>query len=172
MSAASPGTGTIGHIALSVLNKMAGINIAHIPFSGVAPALTAVASGDVQAGMIDYQVSRSMIDSGLVRSIASTGARRGVCGSHVPTVAEQGLPNFKIFGWHTVLAPKGTPENVLALWSKEINRLLADAEFRRQLSDAGVVPRESSSPQEAAVFLREEVQRWATFLNDAGLKRE
>jgi tripartite-type tricarboxylate transporter receptor subunit TctC len=172
MSASSPGTGTIGHISIAVLNKMAGIDIAHIPFNGVAPALAAIASGDVQAGVIDYQVARGMIDGGQVRTIASTGARRGVCGSQVPTVAEQGLPNYKLFGWHTVLAPKDTPENVVTSWSTEINRVLADADVRRQLSDAGVVPRESSSPQESAAFLREEVRRWATFLNDAGLKRE
>src|ERR1043166_8278199 len=108
---ASSGSGSTSHLAGEMLKLMAHIDMVHVPYKGVAPAITDVIAGQVQLQFIDVSVVVNHIKSGRVHAIAWTGAKRGPAFPALPTVAESGYPGFDVTGWYGILAPAGTPKD-------------------------------------------------------------
>lgn len=164
---ASWGNGSTSQIAFEQLKQSTGINLVHVPFQGAAPAITAVASGNVEAFIVPLSVARPQAASGRVKLLAVTSAKREDSAPEVPTATEQGVP-VVISGWHVLAAPSATPPRVVVALNKALNTVTARADVREKLLKAGVQPA-ASTPDEAQAMVRAEHQRWGEVAKRAGI---
>ena len=167
----SSGIGTGPHLAAALLANMAKIELTHVPYKGVAPAITDVLAGQIQ--MIASTVSSAMpqIQSGKLKPIAVTTLKRSVALPNVPTVAESGVAGYEATAWSMLMAPAGTPRALMARIHDSTVRVLDNADVRKRFAaDGGEAT--SSTSEQAAKFLREEIQRWAKVIKDAGVQGE
>lgn len=165
---ASAGVGTGGHINGFLLNKVAGIEMTHIPYKGASPAMVDLQGGRVSVMLTSIGSSAGMIKQGKIRAIATTGAKRARALPDVPTVAEQGYPNFDVNTWTAVMVPAKTPAGPVARLNAEVVRVLGLPEVQDKLRVEGgeVAP---MSLEEAAKFFRSEVAAWRQRLKDSNI---
>ena len=167
---ASWGNGSTSKIAFEQLKQTAGIDLLHVPFQGAAPAITAVAAGNVEAFMVPLSVARPQAQNGRVALVAVTSAKREDSAPEVPTAAEQGL-NVVISGWHVLAVPAATPAAVVAQLNRALNAATARADVREKLLKAGVQPA-TSTPEETQAMVRAELARWGEVAKKAGIAPE
>ena len=141
------------------------------PYRGGVPSLTAAISGEVQITFSDVVPALPLIRDHRLIAIATTGARRSGVLPDVPTLAESGLKGFNITAWVGLVAPKGTPKEIVDKLNGEIGRILKDPEFVKEITSIGIDPL-GSTPAEFATFLRAEIPRWQQIVIDAGAKVE
>jgi tripartite-type tricarboxylate transporter receptor subunit TctC len=165
---ASWGNGSTSQIAFEQLKQVTGMNLVHVPFQGAAPAIGAVAAGDVQAFVVPLSVARPQAASGRVKLLAVTSATREESAPDVPTATEQGVP-VVISGWHVLAVPAGTPPAVIARLNRALNAANARPEVRERLVKAGVQPA-SSTVEEAQTMVKDEHRRWGEVARKAGLQ--
>jgi tripartite-type tricarboxylate transporter receptor subunit TctC len=122
---ASPGVGSIGHLATELFMDRAQIDVMHIPYKGGAPALSALVTNEVQLVISDILLAKSQLEAGKVRALAQAEQTRSSLLPDVPTTVEAGLPEFGIAFWNGLFAPKGTPAAIVARLNQEVNRALA-----------------------------------------------
>jgi tripartite-type tricarboxylate transporter receptor subunit TctC len=172
MTFASGGTGTFPHLAGELFKYKSGIRMRHVPYRGGGPALNDVIAGHVQS-MFGTPVTKPNIENGDVRALAVGAPQRLDVLPDVPTFAEAGLPipELDAGAWFGLLAPAGTPKDVVAKLNQHFNNALADPELRKTLLPLGLVPR-GTTPEEFAKFLHDEVQRWPVIFANAGIKGE
>jgi tripartite-type tricarboxylate transporter receptor subunit TctC len=168
---ASSGNGATSHMALAEFDKMAGVNITHVPYRGGVPSLTAVISGEAQLVFADVVPTLPMIRDGRVRVLATTGLRRSGVTPEIATLNELGLKGFDVTAWIAMVAPKGTPQGAVDKLNGEINSVLGDPDFRAQIVKIGIDP-VGDTPEQFAVFLREQFPIWKQRAVDAGLQPE
>ena len=162
------GNGSTSQIAFEQMKQLTGMNLVHVPFQGAAPAITAVAAGEVQAFVVPLSVARPQAANGRVKLVAVTSEKREAR-RQVPTAKEQGVP-VVISGWHVLAVPAGTPPDVVARINRALNAANARPEVKEKLLKAGVQPA-SSSVEEAQAMVKAEYQRWGEVAKKAGLKR-
>ena len=168
---ASSGNGSTSHMALAEFEKMAGVDITHVPYKGGVPSLTAVISGEAQLVFADVVPTLPMIRDKRVNALATTGLNRSGVTPEIPTLNELGLKGFSVTAWIGMVGPKGTPQAVVDKLNGEINRILKDPELRAQIIKLGIDPL-GDTPDEFATFLRKELPIWKQRAVDAGLKPE
>jgi tripartite-type tricarboxylate transporter receptor subunit TctC len=168
---ASSGNGSTSHMALAEFEKMAGIDITHVPYKGGVPSLTAVISGEAQLVFADVVPTLPMIRDKRVNALATTGLNRSGVTPDIPTLNELGLKGFSVTAWIGMVAPKGTSQAVVDKLNGEINTILKDPEFRAQIIKLGIDPL-GDTPDQFADFLRKELPIWKQRAVDAGLKPE
>jgi tripartite-type tricarboxylate transporter receptor subunit TctC len=151
------GGGSPPHILGAWMNKLKGLDVRHVPYRGGAQAVTDVIGGHLDMFYGGVAVSKSAIDSGSVKAIAITGDKRSAALPNVPTFKEAGVPEFDLAGWTVMLAPKGTPADIIALLKKETLRALDDPTVRKALSIQGV---EKSDDQDVRAFLTREHEKF------------
>jgi tripartite-type tricarboxylate transporter receptor subunit TctC len=171
LSAGTSGNGTTAHLSLAQFNKMAGLQVTHVPYRGGVPSLTAAISGEVQITFSDIVPALPLVRDGRLRALATTGSRRSGVAPDVPTLTESGLPGFNITAWVGLVAPKGTPPEIVQKLNTEINRILKTKAFADQIVAIGIDPL-GNSPAEFAEFLRAEIPRWKTIVTEAGVQLE
>jgi len=171
LNAATSGNGSTAHLSLATFNKQAGVSIVHVPYRGGVPSLTAAIAGEVQLVFSDIVPAAPQVKDNRLTALAMTGLRRAKIAPEIPTLDESGLPGFSITAWVGVVAPKGTPKEIVQKLNLEIGRVLKDPEFARQLSTMGIDPL-GSTPDEFAAFLRKEIPRWKQIVQDAEVKVE
>jgi tripartite-type tricarboxylate transporter receptor subunit TctC len=171
LNAATSGNGSTGHLSLATFNKQAGVSIAHVPYRGGVPSLMAAIAGEVQLVFSDVVPAVPQIRDNRLRALGLTGLRRASIAPDIPTLDKSGLPGFSITAWIAVVAPKGTPNDIVQKLNLEIGRALKDPEFAQQISAIGIDPL-GSTPEEFAVFLRKEIPRWKEIVQEAGVKVE
>ena len=171
LNAATSGNGSTAHLSLATFNKQAGISITHVPYRGGVPSLTAAIAGEVQIVFSDSVPAMPQIRDSRLTALGLTALRRARIAPDIPTLDESGLPGFSITAWIGVVAPRGTPNEIVQKLNLEIGRALKDPEFARQMSTMGVDPL-GSGPDEFAVFLRNEIPRWKQIVQDADVKVE
>lgn len=167
----SSGVGTGPHLAAALLSSMAKVEMTHVPYKGVAPALTDVLAGQIQ--MIASTVSSAMpqIQSGKLKPIAVTTTKRSAALPQVPTVAESGVPGYEATAWSMLMVPPGVPSSIVARIHDSTVRLLDSGDVRKRFgADGGEAT--SSSGEQAGRFLRDEIQRWAKVIREAGVRAE
>jgi len=168
---ASSGNGATSHMSLGEFEKMADVKITHVPYRGGVPSLTAVISGEAQLVFADIVPTLPMIRDGRVRPLATTGLTRSGVAPDIPTLNEVGLKGFAVTAWIPMVAPKGTPKQVVDKLNSEINRILKDPDFRTQIIKIGIDPL-GGTPEQLATYLREQLPIWTQRAIDAGLEPE
>jgi tripartite-type tricarboxylate transporter receptor subunit TctC len=165
---ASSGIGSTSHMAAALLSQRAGIKLLQIPYAGTASAVKDVLAGEVPLIFTHLATVATLIRAGQLRALAVTGLHRTAAFPDIPTVAESGFPGFDVVTWHGVLAPPGTPHEIVMRLHGELARIVAMPDMRAQLANMGMEPL-SSSPGEFAADIKADRQHWATVIRDAGL---
>jgi tripartite-type tricarboxylate transporter receptor subunit TctC len=166
---ASAGAGQGNHLGMELLKNMAGFDATHVPFSGVGPATTALLAGQVDVSLLTPVGAVPYMKGGRLKVLATTGKARSPFLPDVPTVAESGVPGYELTGWIAMLAPAGTPKDVVARLQRESARALRDPDVLKQLQLANVEP-VGSTPEEFAPFLKSEIATWAKVIKQSGAR--
>ena len=165
---ASPGNGSGPHLAGELLKSMAGIDIVHVPYNGVGPAMAGVLAGDVQLFFAQSSAALAHVKSGKVIALGVASPKRIVAAPELPTIAEAGLPGFEVISWYGLVAPAGTPAPIVERLQVEIAKALASSDVREKISTLGAEPL-GNSPVEFATMQRAEAARWAKLARDANI---
>ncbi len=166
---ASPGNGTVAHLTSELFQKAAGIKTQHVPYKGAAQALTDVISGTVDLYMSSVPTLLGQIKQGKLRPLAVTSARRVDDLPGVPTINESGYKGFDAVTWFGLLAPAGTPKDVIARLNAEFNKALQQADLRKKLGDEGA-DAAGGTPEQFAALIKDEIPRWGKVVKDSGAK--
>jgi tripartite-type tricarboxylate transporter receptor subunit TctC len=165
---ASPGNGSGPHLAGELLKRMAGIDLVHVPYNGVAPAMNAVVAGDVQLFFAQTSAALPQVKAGKVVALGVASLRRIDAAPELPTIAESGLPGFDVTSWYSIVAPAGTPPERVARLQQTIAKAFARPEVREKIGGLGAEP-VADTPAEFAVLLRSEADRWSKLARDANI---
>lgn len=160
---ASSGEGSAVHLAMELFTKAAGITLNHVPYKGMGPALTDLLGGQVDSVLLSLQGSSGHFGTGRLRPLAITSTQRAQLMPEVPTVAESGVPNYKLTLWYGLAAPKGTPTPVIEALNKAVREAIASPDIQAALKQGGTDPI-GSSPAELASFVASEVATWKTLI--------
>jgi len=168
---ASPGIATPHHMAMELFKLQAKVSITHIPFSGTAGAVNAVLSGDVPLMFLPVHVAMAQVKGGRLVALAAAGDKRSALAPELPTLAELGFKGVEADLWYGMLAPAGTPAEIVARINADMRAALALAEVKTALSAQGmeIAP---SSPEEMAALMRRDAARWAAVVKQAGIKAQ
>jgi tripartite-type tricarboxylate transporter receptor subunit TctC len=168
---ASPGTGSIGHLANELLAKQTGIKVTHVAYKGTGPAVTAVLAGEVQFMMPNLIGALPHAKSGKLKLLAIAADQRSPQSPDTPTLAESGVKGAESGTWYGLLAPRGTPATVVQFLNRELNAQLESTALRQQFASIGVTP-ESGTPTEFMAFIKSEIEKWAAVAQFAGMTKE
>ncbi len=168
---ASPGGGSVHHLAMEMLQSEAGIQLRHVPYKGGGQAVADVVAGHVKFAILGIAPALPFLRTGQLKAIAVTGEKRAEPLPAVPTVAESGFPGFNASQWFAVAAPAGTPEPVIRDLHANFVKAVRDPEVVQRLAQAGVEVR-TSSPAELGKFLAQEVSKWPPIVKARGIKAE
>jgi tripartite-type tricarboxylate transporter receptor subunit TctC len=166
---ASPGNGTVAHLASELFQKAAGIKTQHVPYKGAAMALTDVISGNVDLYMSSVPTLLGQIKQGKLRALAVTSTKRVDDLPNVPTIHESGYKGFDAATWFGLLAPAGTPKDVVARLNAEFNKALQQPELRKKLGDEGADPA-GGTPEQFAALIKDEAVRWGKVVKESGAR--
>jgi len=168
---ASPGNGTVSHLAGELLQRAAGVKLTHVPYKGASQALTDTLGGQVQSFMSSVPSALAQIKAGRLRAIAVTSAKRAPELPEVSTIAESGYKGFEASTWYGLLAPAGTPVPIIARLNAEVNRALGTPKVRERLAaEGGEVL--GGSPEQFASFLKAEHTKWGRVVKESGARVE
>ncbi len=169
-SCASSGTGGLLHLTCEMYKKAAGLDVLHVPYKG-ATYLTDLASGRVTLVFDNIPVYVPQVHAGKLKAIVITAPTRSPALPNVPTAIESGLPGFESRGLFGLLAPAGTPNDVIQLLNREIAAVLRDPAMREKLIAQGIEP-ESSTPEGLRDQIQSEITKWARVIKEAGITPE
>lgn len=171
MSYGSVSIGSNSHLTMEMFKDAAGIDIAHIPYRGAAPAVTDLVAGQVQAAFMVPGNVQQFVRDGRLRALAVTGERRLVSSPDVPTMIEQGFPGFVAVSWIGFLAPSATPRPAIDRLNREIVKILRSPEIDARLKqmEFDVI---ASSPQQFSDWIQSEIRRWGKVIKDHDIKPE
>lgn len=165
----SSGPGSSPHLATELLIYHTGVQITHIPYKGIAPAVTALLADEVQFSIVPIAVGMPHVKAGKLRALGTGGPQRSAATPDIPAVFESGLTGFEAIGWWGVLAPAKTPRGVVNLLNKEIRAVLDVAEVRRSLVDQGMDPA-GGTPEQFGALIKADVEKWGEIGNRLGVK--
>ncbi|MDH4181274.1 MAG: tripartite tricarboxylate transporter substrate binding protein [Betaproteobacteria bacterium] len=165
----SGSNGSAGHLAGELFKVDTGTDVQHIPYKGGAPALQALLAGETQFMFDNLANAMAQVKGGRVRAIAVTTAQRSKLAPDLPTMAEAGMPGFDISTWFGLLAPAGTPPEVVAKWNAELVRALNSPDVREKMLAQGAEPA-PTTPAEFAAFIAMERDKYARIVKASGAK--
>ena len=169
LTMASAGNGTVGHLTGEVFAKQSGIKVVHVPYKGAGPAATDLLGGQVDFYFATPQTVVPFVKAGKLRVLAVSSSKRLPVLPDVPTVAESGLKGFDTSDWKLLVAPAGTPADVVKRLNAEVAKAMSKPATLAQLLAEGSVPM-SGSPQEVATYLKAEQQRWGAVVRESAVK--
>ena len=164
----SSGPGQLDHLAGEYFQRLAGLRMTHVPYKGGGPALIDLVSGDLQVMFATYVVAVPHLNSGKLRALAVTTARRQPLLPDLPPIAET-LPGFDISNWNGIFVPAKTPARIADRVFAEINKAMLVPEVKKRQNYFGIEPEGSPSRESFAKFMREDRARWGKFIRDAGI---
>ncbi len=167
----SSGSGTSVHLCMELFKTMTGTFMTHIPYKGSAPVVA-----DLMAGQVDIMFDNlpnviQHVKSGRMKPLAVSGPRRSPLAPEVPTVVEAGVPGFEVTVWFGVLAPAGTPRDIIQRLNVESAKIINSPEVADKFLKQGVEPK-TGTPEQFGDLVKSEVVRWAKVIRDAGIKAE
>lgn len=171
ISFGSAAVGSIGHLSGEMLNRMANVQMQHVPYKGGGQAVIDVLGGQIPMVIIGMSAVTPHVRAGRLRPIATTGLKRSFAFPDVPTIAEQGFPGFSADAWYGVLTTAGTPRPVVDKLYREIVRIMKTPEAQERMANVGfeIV---ASTPEEFAALIRTEIPKWTKIVREANIKAE
>jgi tripartite-type tricarboxylate transporter receptor subunit TctC len=164
----SGGSGSPPHLSAEMFRSMTGIDVLHVPYKGITPAMIDAIGGQVQFVISVIPAVLPTVKSGKLRGLGVTSAKRTSLLPEIPTIAET-VPGYEFIGWYSVFAPARTPSAVVSKLNAQIGKSLESAEFRERFVALGAEPR-SSTPQELAAYLRAETGKMRKLVKESGAK--
>ena len=168
---ASTGNGGSPHLAMEVFRMQAKINVVHVPYKGTPPAVTDLIAGQVSLMFANTLSVLPFVQSGRLRALALSSAKRSAAAPELPTVAESGIPGFDVSTWFGLFAPAGTPREIINRLNGELRRIGQMPNIRELLRSQGADPL-STTPEEFRSFIRVELVKWAKAVQAAGVRTE
>lgn len=165
------GNGTFTHLVMELLQASGGFKMEQVPYKGATPAMTDLMGGHIPMAALSVASGMPGIQSGKLRGLAVTSAKRSPALPDVPTVAESGFKDFEALGWLGVLVPNGVPPAVVARLNAEIGKVLQNPDLRKALLAQGVETR-TSTPEEFGAMLKAETAKWHKIVETAGIKAD
>jgi tripartite-type tricarboxylate transporter receptor subunit TctC len=171
LSYASPGAGSQAHLAGALLELSTGVQLLHVPYRGIAPAVNDLVGGQVSMMFAPLQTALPFVRSGKLRALGVASQKRSPLLPELPTIAEQGVPKFEAVSWYALMVPTGTPADVIEKLSAATLRFLALPDTRAKLAAQGMDPG-GGSPQDLAATVRAESARWSEVVRKQNIKPE
>jgi tripartite-type tricarboxylate transporter receptor subunit TctC len=165
------GPGTTQHLSGELLNTLAGIKLVSVPYKSSAQMTTDALGGQIEVLFHNAPVLLPHLKSGGLRGIAITSARRSPAAAELPTMAEAGVPDFEITAWFGFMAPRGTPQAIIAKIHADVARIVATPEIQERILAQASEP-VANSPEEYAAFISAEVTKWRAVIKQANMKAE
>jgi tripartite-type tricarboxylate transporter receptor subunit TctC len=165
------GTGGSPQLATELFKSMTGVNMVHVPYKGLAPALIDLIGGQIQVVFADVGLVKGHIAGGKLKGLAVTSAARSGAMPELPTVAETGVPGYAAGTWYGILAPAGTPANIVSRVSTDTRKALALADIKAAFAAQGIETA-GDTPEKFAGFMREEFAKWGKVIREAGIKAQ
>src|SRR6185436_7806194 len=165
------GNGSPQHIAMALFADTAKIKLTHVPYKGASQAATGVAAGEVPVALQGLATVAGLVRGGKMKLIGVGTPARAPQFPDVPTISESGLPGFQFNSWFTIVAPAGTPKEIVQRLNAEIVKALADPELREKYADQGLTIR-GTTPEELGTATREQLAKYAKLMKDAGIKAD
>jgi len=171
VSYSSPGFGTNPQMGMELFLYMTGTRMLHVPYRGGGESIIAVTSGHVSASVASMLGALPQVRAGRLRALGVTSAARVAGAPDIPTIAEAGVPGYESLQWYGLLAPTGTPKDIIARLHKEASAILRAPEVSERLAnDGGTVV--GGTPEEFGRFIRAETEKWAKVAKGAGIRPE
>jgi tripartite-type tricarboxylate transporter receptor subunit TctC len=171
LSFASPGAGSQAHLAGELMALDAGVQLIHVPYKGIGPALNDVIGGQVTMMFGAMSAVLPHIKTGKLRALGVASLKRSASLPELPTIAEQGLPKFEAVSWYALMAPAGTPAAIVDKLNAESARMLAKPAMKEKFSALGLEPG-GGKPQELAATIQAETARWSEVIRKRDIKPE
>lgn len=168
---ASTGNGGSPHLATEMFRQQAKIDITHIPYKGTPPAVTDLIAGQVSMMFANTLSVLPYVNSGRLRALAISSAKRSAAAPAIPTIAENGMPGFDSVTWFGVLAPAGTPRDIIGKLSGELRRIVQTKAMTEQLLAQGADPI-GSTAEEFGARIKSDIAKWTVIIKTAGIKAE
>jgi len=168
---ATPGVGTVGHLAIESFATLAGIRMTHVPYKGAALYTMDLIAGNMDFAQIQIFQAAPHVRAGKLRALAVTAVVRSPLLPEVPTGAEQGLKGFSSYNWNGILAPTGTPKAIIDRIHAVLSKPLTNPEIRKQMETIGYEV-SGDGPAEYAAFIKSEIEKWAKVAKAAGIQPE
>lgn len=165
----SSGSGSGQHLAMELLNRMAGLQLVHIPYKGTAPSILDLVAGRVSVTSASAISTMPHVRAGRLRALAVSSAKRSPSVPELPTVAEAGVPGFAVDQWYALFAPAGTPKEIVAKLYGEIAKAVAHEDTRTRLLAMGLDP-VGMPPDEFTAYLKTETVKWGKLVREAGIR--
>jgi tripartite-type tricarboxylate transporter receptor subunit TctC len=166
---ATPGSGTPQHLAFELFNRLAKVEVTHVPYKGTGPAVADLLGGQVQAAFATLASVAQHVRAGKLRALAVATAARSPLMPEVPTVAESGVPGYDVPLWYSILAPAGTPPDAVERLATELRRIVDSAEMRERMMSQGFQPG-FIGPAAAQELIRNDMQRWRRIGQETGIR--
>jgi len=169
VSYASFSAGNTSHFAGVILNKAAGLDMVHVPYNGTPPAVQSVLAGNTQVAFVPLPAAKQHIEAGKLRAIATTGAASPALMPSIPTFRSLGVPELEIYLWGALLAPAGTPDDVMRTLNRQLTGAIRTQPVRDKFASMDFEPM-PSTPEEFSAYLRKEQVRWSEAVKLSGFK--
>lgn len=167
----SSGAGTSVHLSMELFKSMTGTFMTHIAYKGSAPVVTDLIGGQVDVMFDNIPNVIQHVRAGRMKALAVSGAKRAASAPDVPTVIESGVPGYDVSVWFGLLAPAGTPRDIVMRLNAEAQRIIATPDVTDKFVKQGVEPR-TGTPEQFGDLIKSEVPRWAKVIKDAGIKAD
>jgi tripartite-type tricarboxylate transporter receptor subunit TctC len=167
----SGGPGSPQHLAMAMFASSAGISLTHVPYKGATQAATDVAAGQIPVAFQGLGTVAALVRGGQVKLIGVTTQSRLAQFPDVPTVSESGLPGFYFNSWFAILAPAGTPKDIVGRLNAEVLKAVGDPEVRRKLEELGFAVR-GTSPEELRTMTRDQLAKYGRVIKEMGIANE
>ena len=171
MNYGSGGAGTSNHLAGELFNIVTGTKLVHVPYKGVNLAMQGVLAGEIQLVFIGIPAALPHIKAGKLRALALVAPQRSPALPEVPTVAEAGLKDFEVTTWYGVMAPTGTPRPIITRLNGELVKIMQTPDVKERLAGMATDPL-TSTPEEFAAYLKQEIAKWGDVVRKAHLKAD
>ena len=172
ISYASVGSGSVGHLAMTLLAQRAGVKLVHVPYRGGGPAMTDALGGHVDLLVGSTALSMPQVNTGNLRALAQTGKTRNQFLTQVPTVIESGFPDFEAYAWWGIFAPAGTPKPIIEKFGKALADTLGEERISKQLVETQQVTLLLGGPGAEREFLAKQMQIWGKVAKDNDIKAD
>jgi len=165
----SSGSGAFNHLTGALFSMKTGTQLTHVPYKGGGPAAVALLSGEITMILGEPATIVGFVKSGRVRALAVTGAKRAPALPELPTIAEAGVAGYEATSWNGMLAPAGTPADVIKRLNAEFNRIISAPDMKKRMLDSGYEP-VGGPPKRLGELIRTEIAKWAPVVKAAGVQ--